>query len=130
VFLAKQIIGCRFMPMRVYPVLLLPFFVSCSNSTEWRSATVTVVISTVRTVVVAPSSVNLKNGLTAQFTATVLDSTGKVLVNWPVEWTGSNANLGTINANGLFTALAIGTDTVTAKSLQGPQGRAIVTVVP
>ncbi len=64
-------------------------------------------------ITVAPATVKLPVGNTTTFTATVRDQAGNIIsVN--ITWTSNNTTVGTINATGVFTALAQGTTTVMA----------------
>lgn len=65
---------------------------------------------------------------TQVFTAMVRDQKGRVMKDVAVEWSSSNTTVGTID-DGVFTALAEGTTTVTA-STAGISGTAEVSVVP
>jgi len=65
------------------------------------------------TITVSPSMENLIIGGTQAFKATPKDQNGNP-VSVEVTWASSNTTVGTINSNGLFTALANGTTTVTA----------------
>jgi len=58
------------------------------------------------TVSVSPTQVTVSPGATQQFTATI-SGTSNTAVVWTVDWTpGGNARVGTISANGLYTAPA------------------------
>lgn len=65
-------------------------------------------------VTIAPKNAAASIGGTVQFTPTVANSTAGVT------WTVAPAALGTISANGMFTALTAGQGTVTAASTQDP----------
>jgi hypothetical protein len=91
---------------------LFPEGVEITNVTDARLYNVTNSNSAV-TLTVSPSMVNLNIGGTQAFTATPKDQSGNS-VSVEVTWASSNITVGTINNNGLFTALANGTTTVTA----------------
>lgn len=81
----------------------------------------------VGTITVTPSPLTLPLGNSAQLTATVQSSTG---VAKTVTWTSSSPFTVSVNANGLVTALAKGSATITAASTVDPTktGTATVTV--
>ncbi|MGA7376992.1 MAG: hypothetical protein WBW36_11635 [Candidatus Sulfotelmatobacter sp.] len=81
-----------------------------SNSTTGQSSNVTVSLN--------QSSMNVAVGATAQFTATVQNTTNTA-VTWSVDGVaGGNATAGTISASGLYTApAAAGSHKVTATSV-------------
>ena len=73
-------------------------------------------------VTVSPASVNLAQGATQQFTATVTGATSQA-----VTWTATG---GTITPGGLYTAPSVnGTHTVTARSVEVPTATGSATVV-
>src|SRR6185437_10839795 len=65
-------------------------------------------------VAIAPSSVSLTQGATAQLSTTVKDTSGNVLTGMIVTWSSSNTNVATVSSSGLVTALAAGNATITA----------------
>ena len=90
---------------------------------------VNITVRTLTTITVSPSTATLYVGGTQQFTATAKDQYGNVLPNIIFTWTSSNTTVGTIDANGLFTAKAVGTTTVKAENVTtGVNGTAQVTV--
>jgi hypothetical protein len=81
----------------------------------------------VTTITVAPSTKTLNVGDTQQFTATATDQYTNPMTGIIFTWTSSDTAVGTIDANGVFTAKAEGTTTITATN--GPvSGTATVTV--
>ena len=78
-------------------------------------------------IVVSPFSVTLGIGDARQFDAIVFDQSGAIVPDAEVTWASNNETVGTIDATGVFTALADGTATVTA-SAGGVTGTAAVTV--
>ncbi len=78
-------------------------------------------------IVVAPSAITLGSGETQQFTATAFDQFGAEMTGVEIAWTSSDETVGTIDADGLFSALADGTATVTATA-ESVTGTAEVTV--
>ena len=79
------------------------------------------------TIEVAPATADVAVGATRQFAATAKDQNGNVMTDVAFAWTSSNETVGTVDANGLFTALAAGSTTVTA-SAESVTGTAAVTV--
>ncbi len=73
---------------------------------------------------ISPTNATVKIGATDQFTATVTGSTTGTA------WTLNPATLGTLSANGLFTATTAGQGTITAASQQDPtkSASAVITV--
>ncbi len=66
-------------------------------------------------ITVSPATASVSVGSTQTFTATPKDQFGKTMTA-TVTWSSSNTAVGTIDSNGLFTAKASGTTTVTAAS--------------
>ena len=81
----------------------------------------------VTTITVSPSPVTLKVDDTQQFMATVTDQNGNPMSGVVIAWTSSNPAVGTIDANGLFTAVADG-DTLVNATADSVTGTASVTV--
>jgi N-acetylneuraminic acid mutarotase len=79
-------------------------------------------------VVIAPQTVVLLAGETAQFTAEVLDLHDSPLSGQVVDWTSSNPGIVTIDAFGLATAIASGVSRIGAATSDGVFGTALVTV--
>lgn len=77
---------------------------------------------------VTPAAAELFRGETAQFTASAFNSSGQVN-DATFNWTVSDPSIGTINANGLFTANDLGEVTVYATA-EGVIGQAEVYVTP
>ena len=78
-------------------------------------------------ITVTPATATLEINGTEQFSATALDQFGNAMTGVSVAWTSSNETVGTVDENGLFTALAEGTADVTATA-GGVTGSAAVTV--
>ncbi len=104
------------------------------------SGTASVTVAQVPTAVaVTPASVTLAAvGETAQFTAEVQDANGNAVAGASVSWASGDEAVATVDADGLVTAVANGTATITATSgsLSGTgtvaveQEAAAVTVAP
>ncbi len=81
----------------------------------------------VASVTVAPTSLTVTLGATAQLAATVKDASGQTLTGRPTTWTSSQSSIATVDALGLVRALAAGTASITATS-GGKSGSAVVTI--
>ena|SRR5690349_4468013 len=90
-------------------------------------ATVTVTKTPVASVVVSPNSATATIGSKTQLTAATYDGGQSVLTGRAVTWATSNAAVATVDANGLVTAKAGGTATITATS-EGKSGACQLTV--
>jgi len=100
---------------------------------EGKSATskITITPVPVASVTVAPTSQSLVIGGTVQLNAIMKDAAGNTLSGRTVTWTTSDANVATVDANGLVTAKAVGAATITATSETKTATAAItVTVAP
>lgn len=93
------------------------------------TATVTVSVVPVALVTVSPAAAALVVGDTdtVRLTATTRDAANNVLTGRTVTWVSSNANVATVDGNGLVTGRSAGTDTITATS-ELISGRAVITV--
>ncbi|MCT8337482.1 PGF-pre-PGF domain-containing protein [Methanoculleus sp. Afa-1] len=93
------------------------------------TATVTVINNepALASIAVTPSEITLVSNDTAAFTATALDQFGNEFSGIEIAWTSSDPAVGTIDADGLFNAVADGTTTITATA-ENITGEATVTV--
>ena len=81
------------------------------------TVTITAAPPVLTSVNLTPAPVSVIVGGTIQFNATTLDQNGAAMTPAPsLTWTSANPLIGTINASGLFTAVGIGTTTVSATS--------------
>ncbi|MEN6514369.1 Ig-like domain-containing protein [Methanoculleus sp.] len=95
---------------------------SVTASADGLSGTATVTVNAAEpadpavltSILVEPTTVTLTVGNTREFTTTALDQFGNELPEVAVTWASSNETVGTVGADGIFTALAEGTATVTA----------------
>ena len=69
---------------------------------------------TLSTITVSPGAADLTVGGTQQFAGTGRDGLGTPMSGISFTWTSSNETVGTIDGNGLFTAVGAGSTTVTA----------------
>lgn len=98
-------------------------------SAEGKADTVAVLVTVVpvASVGVAPSTVSVSVGATAQLTASALAADGSTLSNRLVTWASSNAAAATVSATGLVSAVAAGSATITA-TVDGKSAPVTVTV--
>ena len=94
---------------------------------EGGSSASTVTPAPVSTVTVTPASPSVVAGATQQLTATTKDASNNVLTGRTVTWSSSNTAFATVDANGLVTAVAAGSATITATS-EGKIGTSTITV--
>jgi len=80
-------------------------------------------------IAIAPTSVSMVAGQTAQLTASVRDASGAVLPGQTVAWSSANPAVATITANGTATGVAVGTTEIHA-SVNGLDATAAVTITP
>lgn len=78
------------------------------------SASVTVGAVPVASISVLPSALSLVQGTTGQLTATARDASGNVLTGRSVTWSSSSTTVAVVSAQGLVTALTVGSSTITA----------------
>ena len=100
-------------------------------ASEGRTAVATITVSSVpvATVVVTPNDNPVVVGQTTQLTAEARDASGQALAGRAILWSTSAANIATVTSNGIVTAIAPGTATITATS-EGKTGTATITVSP
>lgn len=79
-------------------------------------STIVVMPKSVASITVAPASASLFINQSVQLTATLKDSSGKVLTGRTVAWSSSNTAAATVDQSGFVLAIATGTTTITAKS--------------
>ena len=94
------------------------------------TANVTVICPvTVASVSVAPPTATVPTGQTVQLTATPKDASGNPVTGHTVTWSSSNTSVASVDGNGLVTAVAAGSATITATS-DGQSGTSSITVTP
>ncbi len=98
--------------------------VSVADTTLRGNATI-IVQPVVRAVAVSPTAASLFITGTQQLTATVSADAGVALT---VNWSSSNAAIATVNGNGLVTAVALGSATITAASTADSTRRGIAVI--
>jgi uncharacterized protein YjdB len=104
-----------------------PVTISATADQRTGQAEGTVFDDPVTSVTVDPASVTLQVGQTAQFRATLRNAAGNELQGRNVSWSSSSAQVASIDANGLLTALTGGQTTITATS-EGRSGNATANV--
>ena len=102
--------------------------IAAANGIQAQAA-VTVIPIPVATVAVTPVTVSLVAGTTQQLTVVTRDAANNVLTGRVVTWTVLDQSKATVDANGLVTAVAAGTTTITATS-EGKTGTAQIIVTP
>lgn len=103
--------------------------ISATSEGKSTPASVTVTAIPVASIEVQPPSLNLIDGQTAQLQAQPMDADGKPLIARVVLWFTNNAAVATVTSEGLVTAQAPGTATITATS-EGKSAATSVTVNP
>jgi uncharacterized protein YjdB len=111
----------RTLPNGDYTLSAIAYSGSNRSGTVGQTSTITfsIVSSTaiaVTGVAVSPTSASIQVGSTQQLTATVSPTNA---TNKTVVWTTTNANVATVNSSGLVTALAAGTSTIRATTVDG-----------
>jgi len=88
-------------------------------------------VPVVKTVAVTPSIVEVVEGETIQFTATAYDQYGAAMEDIAFNWVSTNEMVGTVTSDGIFSARAAGTTTISAVTSTGGSvwGIAKVTVI-
>ena len=82
----------------------------------------------VATVTVAPATVSLPVGPTAQLTPTLRDASGNVLTGRTVTWTTSNAAVATVTSAGVVSGVSAGGPVTITATSEGKTGSASATV--
>ncbi|MEP7383473.1 MAG: Ig-like domain-containing protein [Gemmatimonadota bacterium] len=91
------------------------------------AATITVTNAPVISASVSPTSTNLTVGGTVQLTVTARDGTGSIVTGRPTVWSSGSPSVATINANGLVTAVGVGSALLTV-TVEGARGTSNVNV--
>ena len=109
------------------------YFLIVASTTGWPADTASISVVTtavpVNAVAINPASVSLVVGDTTRLRATLMDSTGSVVVGREITWTSSDAGIATVLATGGVRAMSAGSVTITATA-EGRSGTASVTVTP
>ncbi|MEP6691907.1 MAG: Ig-like domain-containing protein [Gemmatimonadaceae bacterium] len=99
-------------------------------ASEGKSATasVTVALAPVATVVVSPSTQSVSVGSTVSYAVMLKDADSNILTGRAVAWTTSDITIATVNTSGVVTGVAAGGATITATS-EGRTGTGLASVV-
>ena len=100
--------------------------ITATSEGKSGASAITITPVAVATVTVSPSSASVVVANTQQLTAVTKDAGGAVLTGRTVTWSSGSA-AATVDANGLVTAVSVGTTTVTATSA-GKTGTSAITV--
>src|SRR5207302_1144561 len=92
------------------------------------SATVTVTLVPVATVVVSPAPATLPVGGTVQLTVTLKDASGTTLTGRTVAWTSSTTTVATVSPSGLVSDVASGGSTTAPATSEGARGTSVAAV--
>jgi len=103
--------------------------ITATSGTATGTASVTVTPPLpVASVTVSPSSATLVVQGKTQLSAVIRDANGKVLAGRPITWASDNAAVATVDANGLVTAIGVGSAVLTAMS-EGVSDTAAITTI-
>jgi uncharacterized protein YjdB len=105
---------------------------SLNGITSSTQVSVMAAVVTVKSISIAPATISISTGATQQFKVNAIYSDGTTgALASGVTWTSSNTAAATIDANGIATALAVGTSTINAvaKGVSASAGLT-VTVAP
>jgi uncharacterized protein YjdB len=103
--------------------------ITATSETVTGTANVTVSNVPVASVTIIPANPTLGVAQTLGMTATMRDAGGNILSGRAVTWTSQNQAVATVDAQGLVTAVASGSATITATS-EGINGTTLITVSP
>ena len=113
-------------PARIAAMISLAFLGACGDdSGDGGTSTGPVAVATVE--VTAPSTSLTSLGATVQLQAVAKDASGNTLGGKSFTWASSDGTIATVDANGLVTAVANGSATISATT-DGVSGSATVTV--
>lgn len=102
--------------------------VTATSAGRSGTASITVLPVPVASVVVSPATAEVLIGATQQLAVELRDANGNVLTDRVVAWTSSSAEVASVGASGLVTAVASGVATISATS-EGKQGTAQLAVL-
>jgi len=103
--------------------------ITATSEGQSGTSAITVAVAPVATVNVALAPTSITAVGTSQATATTLDANGNILTGRAITWSSGNPAVATVNAQGVVTAVAVGTASITATS-EGKSGSATITVTP
>ena len=102
--------------------------ISASSEGQTGTATVTVGVVPVASVMVSPTQSNVAAGQTTQLTATPMDASNQVLTGRTVTWSSASPGVASVSGTGQVTGVSIGSAVISA-TIDGVVGSATVTVV-
>src|SRR2546422_70062 len=105
-----------------------PVTVTATSEGKSGTSAITVNPAPVASVSVTPSPASVAVGTTLQRTATPKDAAGNALTGRTITWVTSDANLATVDANGLVTGKAAGGPVTITATSEGKSGSSAVTV--
>src|SRR2546426_573482 len=105
-----------------------PVTITATSEGKSGTSSVTVTPAPVASVDVTPSPASVVVGTTLQLTATPKDAAGNALTGRTITWVTSDANLATVDANGLVTGKAAGGPVTITATSEGKSGSSAVTV--
>ena len=95
---------------------------------DWQGGSTIAGPAPVATVAISPASASLVVGTTQQLTATTKDASNNILTGRSIVWSSGSPAFASVDANGLVSAVAPGSATITATS-EGQSGTSAITVV-
>ncbi len=101
--------------------------ITATSEGKIGTAQVTVSVPPVASVAITPATLSLAVGATGNESAVTKIAGGVVVTGRTIVWSSKNTQIATVDAQGVVTAVAVGTDTLTATS-EGITGTSIVTV--
>ena len=101
--------------------------ITATSDGKSGTSTISVTLVPVSSVTVSPKNDTLAVGASVQLSATLKDSTGKVLTGRTITWATSSPSVATVTTSGMVTGVAGGTATITATS-DGASGTSAVLV--
>jgi trimeric autotransporter adhesin len=107
-----------------------PITITASSEGQSATSAITVIPIPVASVAVSPATGSIVAGTTLQLSATPKDANGNPLTGRTVTWTSSDANIATVDANGLVTGNVVGGPVIITATSEGKSGTASITVTP
>lgn len=104
--------------------------IKATSEGQVGTATITVSLVPVKTIVVTPALDTLLQSASVQLAATLLDSAGDTLTGRSVTWSSDNTSVAVVGSNGSVFAQGPGTATITAASGSASGTATIVVLAP
>ena len=105
-----------------------PVTVTATSEGKTGTAAITVIPVPVASVDVTPATATIGVNATVQLTATPKDANGNALTGRAVTWATADANIATVDANGLVTGKAVGGPVSITATSEGKSGTSAITV--